>query len=176
MSKSIVAALSIAIVLGLIPAAFAKGPVKAATCTPALLTKTTPEDRAVVAQARYFDGSYNLGVLKKRLRLSEQQKQEMRLLYTGFEDRTRNARTSLLSLVNEKKDILRSGNIDEKKLAELDDQIVKLRSDMYRERLKLVRDRLALLTPVQTKRLAHLRERNVCHTCAVRIRHKTVRG
>ncbi len=130
----------------------------------------------MVSQARYFDGSYSLGVLKRRLRLSEQQNREMRLLFVGFQDRTRDARSGLMSLVKEKKDMLRSGTIDEKKLAELDDQIVKLRFDMYRERLKLVRDRLALLTPDQTKRLTHLRERNVCHASVSRISHKTVRG
>ncbi len=99
----------------------------------------------------------------------------MQLLYTGFQDSTRDTRRNLASRLKEKKDMLRSGKIDEKELAQLDDQIVKLRSDMFRDRLKLVRDRLGLLTPDQTHRLTRLKERTVCHANLRRI-HKSAKG
>jgi recombinational DNA repair ATPase RecF len=100
----------------------------------------------------------------------------MRSLYTNFVDRTRDTRSKLVSALNEKKDMLRSGKIDEKKLAELDDQIVKLRSDVFRDRLKLVRDRLALLTSDQTRRLAHLKEKMVCHAASKKVHHASAKG
>jgi hypothetical protein len=176
MNKTIVASLSLVIVLGLFPVAFAKGPVKAPMCAPAVSKVTTPEDRTAISQARYFDGSYNLNLLKKRLKLSEEQKSQMRLLFTGFEDRTRDARSNMMSIVKEKKDMLRSGDIDQKKLAEMDDNIVKLRSELFGERLKLVRDRLALLTPGQTQKLAHMRELPVCRVGVSKIQHRILKG
>jgi len=54
-----------------------------------------------------------------------------------------------MSLRDEKKTMFLSGKIDQQKLAEIDDQIVKLVSDVLREKLKLRRDRLALMTPKQ---------------------------
>ncbi len=176
MNKTIVAALSIAIVLGLIPAAFAKGPVKATTCVPAVLRVTPPEDRTANSQDRYFDGSYNLGLLQRRLKLTQEQKSQMRLLFTAFEDRTRDTRNDLMYSVKEKRDMLRSGDIDQKKLAGIDENIVKLRSQLSSERLKLVRERLALLTPDQAQRLAHLPERVVCRVGVSKIHHKTIKA
>lgn len=172
MNKIIIAALSAAVVSALVPTAFAKGPVAAPTCVPAASTVMTPEDRAVLAQGEFFDGRYNLGVLQRRLRLTGQQKRQMQSLYTSFEDRTKDSRSKFVSLLNEKKDQLRSGKIDEKKLADLDDQIVKLRSNIFRDRLQLVRDRLALLTPDQTRRLAQLKERMVCHAASTKVHRK----
>ncbi len=176
MNKIIMAALLIVVTLGSAPIAFAKGPVAAPTCAPAAPTVMTPEDRAVLAQAQYFDGRYNLGVLQRRLKLTEQQKGDMRSLYNSFQDRTRDARGKFVSLLSQKKDMLGSGKIDETKLAELDDQIVKLRSDIFRDRLKLVRDRLALLTPDQTRRLAHLKEKLVCHATPRKVHHASAKG
>ncbi|HMK35759.1 MAG TPA: hypothetical protein VK463_11875 [Desulfomonilaceae bacterium] len=176
MNKRIVATLPVAVVLILTSIAFAKGPVAAPTCMPAAPSVTTPEDRSVLSQARYVDGTYNLKLLQRRLKLTKQQKGEMRSLYTGFQDRTRDARSNLASLFKEKKDMLRSGKIDEKKLTELDDQIVKLRSDIFRDRLKLVRDRLGLLTPDQTQRLAHLKEKKICNDNLKRSHLKRAKG
>lgn len=82
------------------------------------------------------------------------------------------SQAKFVSLLNEKKNVLRSGKIDETKLADLDEQIVKLRSDIFADRLKLVRDRLALLTPDQTRRLAQFRERTVCHGSSTKV-HRT---
>jgi Spy/CpxP family protein refolding chaperone len=163
MNKTIVATLLAALVLALIPlTGDARGPVAAPVCTPSRPVVITPEARAAISQARYFDGTYSLAVLQRRLKLTKQQRKEMQSLYNGFTDQTRDARTNLISSLDQKKAMLKSGTIDEKKLADLDDQIVKLRSDIFRDRLKLVRDRLALLTPAQTQRLAHLKARMVC--------------
>ncbi len=92
--------------------------------------------------------------IQKKLGLTDDQKKQLRALTVGFRDRTRKARTDLTSLRDEKKTMLLSGKIDQQKLAQTDDQIVKLRSDIMRERLKMLRDRLALLTPEQIGRLS----------------------
>jgi Spy/CpxP family protein refolding chaperone len=60
----------------------------------------------------------------------------------------------LKSLKDEKKTMLLSGKIDQQKLAQIDDQIVKLVPDLVKEKLKLRRDRLAQLTPEQIGRVA----------------------
>ena len=60
----------------------------------------------------------------------------------------------LKSLKDEKKTMILSGKIDQQKLAQIDDQIVKLVSDLLKEKLKLRRDRLALMTPEQIGRIA----------------------
>ena len=95
-----------------------------------------------------------LEAIAKRLGITDDQKKQMRALQVGYRDRTRKARTDLASLRDEKKTMMLSGKIDQQKLAQIDDQTVKLRSDLMRERLKLRRDRLALLTPEQIGRLA----------------------
>ncbi len=95
-----------------------------------------------------------LEAIQKKLGITDDQKKQMRELQVGFRDRTRKARTDLVSLMDEKKTMMLSGKIDQQKLAQIDDQIVKLRSDVMRERMKLWRDRLALLTPEQIGRIA----------------------
>ena len=95
-----------------------------------------------------------LEAIQKKLGITDEQKKQMRALQVGFRDGTRKARTDLVSLRDEKKTMMLSGKIDQQKLAQIDDQIVKLRSDVMRERLKLWRDRLALLTPEQIGRIA----------------------
>jgi Spy/CpxP family protein refolding chaperone len=94
--------------------------------------------------------------LEKKLGLTDEQKKAMRALRAGYQDRTRKARMSLLSLKDEKHTMLMMGNADQKKLAQMDDQIVKLVSEVLTERLKMRRDRLALLTPEQLDRLGDL--------------------
>jgi len=90
----------------------------------------------------------------EKLGITDQQKKQIRALYVGFEDRTRKARMELRSLKDEKRTMLLSEKIDQQKLAQMDDQVVKLVSDVLREKLKLKRDRLALLTPEQIGRIA----------------------
>jgi protein CpxP len=90
----------------------------------------------------------------KKLGITDDQKKQIRALYVGFQDRTRKARTDLMSSMDEKKTMVLSGKIDQAKLAQIDEQIVKLRGDVMRERLKMKRDRLGLLTPEQIGRIA----------------------
>lgn len=95
-----------------------------------------------------------LEAIHKKLGITDDQKKQMRALQVGFRDGTRKARMDLASLRDEKKTMMLSGKIDQQKLAQIDDQVVKLRTDLMREKLKLRRDRLALLTPEQIGRLA----------------------
>jgi Spy/CpxP family protein refolding chaperone len=90
----------------------------------------------------------------KKLGITDEQKSKIRELYVGFRDRTRKARMELMSFMDEKRTMMLSGKIDQAKLAQIDEQIVKLRSDVMRERLKLRRDRLGLLTQEQIGRIA----------------------
>jgi Spy/CpxP family protein refolding chaperone len=97
---------------------------------------------------------HSLEAMMKKLGVTDEQKKQIRALYVGFKDRTRKTRMDLMSLKDEKKTMLLSGKIDQQKLAQIDDQIVKLVPDLVREKLKLRRDRLALLTPEQIGRVA----------------------
>jgi periplasmic protein CpxP/Spy len=90
----------------------------------------------------------------KTLGLTDEQKNEIKSLYTGFSDRVRKTGTDLMALKGERKTMLMTGKVDQQKLAQIDDQIVQLRSDLLREKLKLRRDRLAALTPEQIEKLA----------------------
>ena len=96
----------------------------------------------------------SLEAIQKKLGITDDQKMKIRALYVGFKDRTRKARMELRSLKDEKQTMLLSGKVDQQKLAQMDDQTVKLVSDVLGERLKLRRDRLALLTPEQIGRIA----------------------
>ena len=97
---------------------------------------------------------HSLEAMLKKLGITDEQKKQIRDLYVGFRDRTRKTRMDLMSLKDEKKTMLLSGKIDQQKFAQTDDQIVKLAGDLMREKLKLRRDRLALLTPEQIGRVA----------------------
>jgi Spy/CpxP family protein refolding chaperone len=92
--------------------------------------------------------------LMKRLNLTDEQREQMRNLYVQFREKTREARMNTKSLMDEKKTMLMSGKIDQKKLAQLDEAILKSRNDVHKESLKMKRERLALLTDEQVKRLA----------------------
>lgn len=96
----------------------------------------------------------SLEAMMKKLGITDEQKTKIRALYVGFLDRTRKTRMDLKSLKDEKKTMLLSGKIDQQKLAQTDDQVVKLVSDLLKEKLKLRRDRLALMTPEQIGRIA----------------------
>jgi periplasmic protein CpxP/Spy len=95
-----------------------------------------------------------LEAMMKKLGITDEQKKQIRGLYVAFKDRTRKTRADLMSLKDEKKTMLLSGKIDQQKLAQIDEQVVKLKSDVMREKLKLARDRLALMTPEQLDRIA----------------------
>jgi Spy/CpxP family protein refolding chaperone len=96
----------------------------------------------------------SLKAIMEKLGMTDEQKTKIRALRVGFLDRTRKTRMDLRSLKDEKKTMFLSGKIDEQKLAQIDDQVVKLVSDLLKEKLKLRRDRLALLTPEQIGRIA----------------------
>ena len=99
---------------------------------------------------------HSLEGLMKKLGITDEQKKQFRALYTGFADRTRKTRMELWSLKDEKRTMLLTGKVDQQKLAQMDDQLVKLKSDLMKERLKLRRDRLGLLTPEQINKVADL--------------------
>ena len=96
----------------------------------------------------------SLEAILKNLGITDVQKSQIRDLYVGFQNRTRKTRMELDSLKDEKNTMLLSGKVDQQKLAQIDDKIVNLVSDVMRERLKLRRDRLAFLTPEQIGRVA----------------------
>jgi periplasmic protein CpxP/Spy len=97
---------------------------------------------------------HSLKAIMQKLGITDEQKKQFRSLYVGFSDRTRKARTEVMALKDEKKTMLLSGKIDQQKLAQLDDQLVKAKTDLLKEKLKFKRDRLALLTPEQLDKVA----------------------
>jgi len=155
---------SAVLVLGLAVPSFAAqpGPEPGFVCKPALPAVQEPQDGSAIPQAEYFDGNYSVKILFKRLELSDQQKKDMATLFTSFRDRTGLARSNLASVIDKKKEMILSGKIDQDKLAEMDDRIATLRSDLYRERLKLIRDRLSLLNSEQLQKLGHLKAGKIC--------------
>ncbi|MEJ2718437.1 MAG: Spy/CpxP family protein refolding chaperone, partial [Deltaproteobacteria bacterium] len=102
------------------------------------------------------------GGLMGRLKLTDEQREKMRNLYVQFRGKTHEARMSARSLRDEKKTMLMSGKIDQKKLAQLDEAILKSRNEVSKERLKLQRNRLALLTDDQVQRLADFSSGKQC--------------
>ncbi len=90
----------------------------------------------------------------KTLGLTDEQKTKMRGLQVGFRERTRTARTNLMSAKDEKRAMLISGKIDPQKLTQLDELVATLSRDLLKEKLKMRRDRLGLLTPEQIGRIA----------------------
>ena len=118
----------------------------------------------------------SLEAMMKKLGVTDEQKKQIRALYVGFKDRTRKTRMDLMSLKDEKKTMLLSGKIDQQKLAQIDDQIVKLVPDLVREKLKLRRDRLALLTPEQIGRLADWKAERAFRSKMHKMRSGRMRG
>lgn len=100
---------------------------------------------------------HSLEAILKKLGITDEQRRQIRALYTNFKDKTRKARTDLMALKDEKQTMLMSGKVDQQKLAQIDDQIVKLRGDVMSQALKLQRDRLALMTPEQLEKIAQWR-------------------
>jgi Spy/CpxP family protein refolding chaperone len=95
----------------------------------------------------------------EKLGLSDEQRDQMREMKVTFRNQTRKSRINLMSLKDEKRTMIMSAKIDQKKLKELDDAIVKAKSEVQTARLKMRRDRLSLLTPEQLKKLADLTEK-----------------
>jgi periplasmic protein CpxP/Spy len=141
-------------------AAFAQGPPAAPGGPPAMKGAMGHLAGPPTGPPEEFMGKgpsgHSLEGLMKKLGITDEQKTQIRALYTGFQDRTRKTRMELMSLKDEKHTMLLSGKVDQQKLAQMDDQIVKLKSDLMKERLKLRRDRLGLLTPEQISKVADL--------------------
>src|SRR5208283_6084850 len=85
---------------------------------------------------------HSLEAIQKKLGITDEQKTKIRALYVGFKDRTRKTRMDLMSLKDEKKTMLLSAKVDQQKLTQMDEQTVKLVSDLLKEKLKLRRDRI----------------------------------
>jgi Spy/CpxP family protein refolding chaperone len=155
MMKQVVTAMSAALVLvfaavALTNAAEESGP-----------GKMSPMPQEVAASAEH---KHSPEAFIKKLGITDEQKKQIRGLYVAFKDRTRKTRTDLMALKDEKKTMLMSGKIDQQRLAQIDDQIVKLKTDLLKERLKLKRDRLALLTPEQIDKLADVMAHRAFHS------------
>jgi len=144
-------------------AATAQSGAPMASSSPAFKGTPPPHDPPGEFMGRWGHGP-NLEAIQKKLGITDDQKKQFRGLYVGFRDKTRKARTELMALKDEKKTMVLSGKIDQQKLAQLDDQQVKLVSDLMKERLKLRRDRLALMTPEQIGRLADLKAEKSFHS------------
>jgi hypothetical protein len=166
----LVMAISGAVLLGLGTPSFATQPELEPNyvCTSALPSVREPQDGPALPQAEYFDGNYSVKILFKRLGLSGRQWKDMATLYAGFKDRTKYAQNTLASLVQEKKEMILSGRIDPLRLAALDDEIATLRSGLYRERLKLIRDRLSVLSPEQLRSLGNLKAGKICRPVSIK--------
>ncbi len=156
MKKSVILPLTMValLIIGAVATAYAQSkPVAPPTSTPTQGAISQPS-----GPSEEFAGPmhhrHSLKAMMKKLGITDEQKKQIRALYVGFKDRTRKTRMDLMSLRDEKKTMLLSGKIDQQKSAQIDDQIVKLVSDLVREKLKLRRDRLALLTPEQIDRVA----------------------
>lgn len=108
-------------------------------------------------------GGRMLGGLYERLGLTKEQKKKMRALVAGFLDLTRSARTTKMALKDEKRAMIISGKIDLKRLAAIDGEIVKSKSQVMKERLKMKREKLALLTDDQRDRLGEIMALKASH-------------
>jgi len=160
MNKRALAVLVMVTLLGtggtLVSAKAESGPGMASSSPVVQSAPTAPSDPSGEFMGRWHHKP-SLEAIQKKLGLNDEQKNQMRALHVGFKDRTRKARTELMALKDEKKTMLLSGKIDQQKLAQIDDQVVKLVSEVLKEKLKLRRDRLALLTPEQVGKIADWR-------------------
>jgi len=97
--------------------------------------------------------------LIEKLKLTDDQRKQMRRLFVDFENNSRKTRMALLGLHDEKRTMLLSGKIDHGELAKLDEQITELASEVMTEDLKMHRDLLSKLTPEQIDRMGVFSEK-----------------
>jgi hypothetical protein len=86
--------------------------------------------------------------------LTDDQLGKMLLIYVDYNDRTRMARTALAGLHEERENMMLRGKIDQAKLAKLDQETIKLASEVTSERLRMQREQLSKLSPQQVERFA----------------------
>jgi Spy/CpxP family protein refolding chaperone len=87
------------------------------------------------------------------LGLTQEQRAKLRELRTESRQRMQEARTAVRKIREEKLNMLLSGKVDKDRLAKLDKQFMKYHVRIDEERLRLQRERAAILTPDQAKRL-----------------------
>lgn len=90
---------------------------------------------------------------RHELGLTDEQRAKMRQMRKESRERVRADRDAVRKIREEKLNILLSGNVDTGKLAKLDEQYMKHHTQLDLERLKMKRERAALLTPDQARRL-----------------------
>src|SRR5208283_1932815 len=122
--------------------------------TPAVMGGMSQPGGPSEEYAGSFHHRHSLKAIMEKLGITDEQKKQFISLYVGFSDRTRKARTELMGLKDEKKTMLLSGKIDQQKLAQIDDQLVKVKTDLLKEKLKFRRERLGLLTAQQLDKVA----------------------
>ncbi len=114
-------------------------------------TKTDEDSKEYVSK---YPPRHSLKAILKKLGITDEQKKQFKSLYVGYRDTTRKARTELISFKDEKKTMLLSGKIDQQKLAQIDDRLVKAKAEFLKEKLKFKRDLLAVLSPEQLEKIS----------------------
>ncbi len=89
----------------------------------------------------------------KELNLTSEQKTKLRELRKESREAKQDTRSAVREIRDQKLQMLLSGKLDKTKLAELDKNLLKFHSQLEEEHLKMQRERLAILTPDQLKRL-----------------------
>ena len=87
------------------------------------------------------------------LGLSDEQKQQLRELRSASRARTREARNAIKNIREQKLSMLKSGKVSQQELLRLDEEYMQRHTPLDLERLRMQRERAALLTPEQAKRL-----------------------
>jgi len=100
-------------------------------------------------------GGHWLRIVEK-LDLSPEQRDRLRSLRLKFRNETRKTRFALAALEDEQQAMLIAGKVDMERLANMDDDILKLRTEMMRARMAMQRERLQVLNEDQIKKLTDL--------------------
>jgi Spy/CpxP family protein refolding chaperone len=157
MRKHVLVALSTAVVLVFGCMAFALAAQSVGkTAKPGITGSSSQLDKPMGVRMCGFFHKNPLKALEEKLGITDQQKKQFRSLYVSFRENTRKDRLTLIGLKDEVKTMLLSGKIDQQKLAQIDDQLLKVKTNLLKDKLKFKSDRLALLTPDQQGKLADL--------------------
>ena len=179
MKRHALTALTLIVFLAFAPLALAAqgtggpgGPPKGGPAVQGAPAEMSPSMGMGMGHHRWGHGEDRMEMMHKKLGLTDEQKKAMRQLYASFRDKTRKARMELATLKDEKKTMLIAGNVDQKKLAQIDEQVVKQVSEVLTDRLKVKRDWLAMLTPEQVDRLASLVAKKTFRSEMRKMHHK----
>jgi Spy/CpxP family protein refolding chaperone len=94
-----------------------------------------------------------------QLGLSPEQKQRLRELRFASRERTMQARGTIKNIREQKLTMLKSGAVNQQELLRLDKEYMKYHTQLDLERLRMQRERAALLTSEQAKRLGEFLSR-----------------